>query len=135
MHHTFVKPFDGAKEEAQLLTRLKFRPKEWRKAHKNQDWSVFKEPLTLEHGPAHLEPPGIPDIKWQELYDKWRKLIPLDKRTIKWFKEDPGVERRAKVQANSKKAKATRRQRTATKVSAAEAATMATAPTEVNNSI
>ncbi|CAB9497864.1 expressed unknown protein [Seminavis robusta] len=129
MHHMFVRTFDGTREDPQLLTRLKHRPTNWRKAIKSGDWTCFKEPVGFEGSPTLLTPPGIADIKWVELYDKWRPLIPPESRTIKWFNEDPGLERRNKVSSNSEAARATRAARTKTKVSAAEAARMATAAT------
>ena len=60
-----------------------------------------------------LQPPGIQDIKWRELYDKWRPLIPEDKRKgLKYLEEDPGQERRERVKAQTKTSKQQRQQRT-----------------------
>ena len=68
---------------------------------------------------AELEPcgkVGMKDIKWVELFDKWRPLIP-DEFRAKWkyYAEDPGTERRDKVKNNKKKSKEQRVARTTTK--------------------
>lgn len=59
-----------------------------------------------------IPPPGIQDIKWRELYDKWRPLIPEDKRSgLRYFTEDPGKERRQKVKEHTNKSKQQRKDR------------------------
>jgi hypothetical protein len=66
------------------------------------------------------EPEMIPctnvlDIKWKELYDKWGKFIPQEKKAEwKYYCEDPGAERRKKVKTHTKESKSTRKQRTRT---------------------
>ena len=67
--------------------------------------------------PEVLQHPGMKDIKYKELHDKWRPLIPLHKRDeYKYYKDDPGEEIRGKVKANKKAAKAARAGRTASNV-------------------
>ena len=67
--------------------------------------------------PEILQYPGMKDIKYKELYDKWRPLIPHHKRDeYKYYKDDPGEEIRGKVKANTKAAKAARQGRTASNV-------------------
>ena len=75
------------------------------------DWSnPNNKPEVLQH-------PGMKDIKYKELYDKWRPLIPIHKREeYKYYKDDPGEEIRGKVKANTKAAKAARAGRTASNV-------------------
>ena len=59
--------------------------------------------------------PGMQDIKWIELYDKWRPLVPEQHRKgFKFFEEDPGPERRAKVKSHTKEAKKQRKERSVT---------------------
>jgi hypothetical protein len=63
--------------------------------------------------PTPVDPVAILDIKWMELYDKWKKFVP-EESIAKWryYNEDPGQERRDKVKRNRKKTKATRKART-----------------------
>jgi hypothetical protein len=57
-----------------------------------------------------LPRPGIQDIKWVELYTKYAKLIPEEKRASwKYYNEDPGPEIRSRVSINSMEAKAVKR--------------------------
>ena len=56
--------------------------------------------------------PGLPDIKWRELYDKWRPLVPECKwAEFKYFANDPGVERRNNVRTELGMTKEQRKQR------------------------
>jgi len=81
---------------------------------------VKKECVSTDWGnisnmPDVLKHPGMKDIKYKELYDKWRPLIPIEKRKeYKYYNEEPGEVIRGKVKANTKQAKATRSSRTAT---------------------
>jgi hypothetical protein len=70
--------------------------------------------LTLEEPPS-IPPVEILDIKWVELYDKWGKFIPLDKKTEwRYYHEDPGPVRRKAIKSNTKAAKLARKGRTRT---------------------
>jgi len=74
----------------------------------NTDWSRICKP-------EMMKPPGMKDIKWKELFDKWKPLIPLEKRKeYRYYNEDPGKERRDNVKGNTKASKKARKERTAT---------------------
>jgi hypothetical protein len=69
----------------------------------------------LTDWPDHLPQPGIQDIKWVELYYKWRPLIPEHKRKeLRYFAEDPGYERRNRVKKHTRASKKQRKQRSRT---------------------
>jgi hypothetical protein len=75
------------------------------------DWSA--EDLAQ---PEMIEEPGIQDIKWREIFDKWGPLITAEKRKEwKYLHVDPGKERRDKVRDHTKASKKQRRERTITK--------------------
>jgi hypothetical protein len=80
------------------------------------DWSA--EDLAQ---PELIEAPGIQDIKWKELFDKWGPLVP-DKKRKQWkfLSEDPGIARRGKVRDHTKESKKQRRERSITKEPGAE---------------
>ena len=65
--------------------------------------------------PEPITTSGMVDIKWKELYDKWGKYIPEDKKKEwKYYNEDPGPERRKLVRKHTKESKTTRKGRTRT---------------------
>jgi hypothetical protein len=65
--------------------------------------------------PDELVPPGMPDIKWVELHDKWRPLVPREEHhKWKYFLNDPGPEVRQKVKTHSKKSRTDRKDRSRT---------------------
>ena len=77
----------------------------------NTDWS------NRANKPEMLQYPGMKDIKYKELYDKWRPLVPVAKRKeYKCYDIDPGESIRGKVKANTKAAKAALTGRTASNV-------------------
>jgi len=97
-----VREFHGAPEVIQQLVK-----RNW----KNKDW------FPLGTQPEQLQHPGMKDIKYKELYDKWRPLIPVEKRKeYKCYNDDPGDEMRGKVKKESKESKAARKNRSATNV-------------------
>ena len=56
--------------------------------------------------PKELPIPGMPDIKWLELYDKWRHLIPtIYHNDFKYYCINPGPDIRKKLKANAKASK------------------------------
>jgi hypothetical protein len=62
-----------------------------------------------------LEAVGMKDIKWVTLYDKWRPLVPHDKRaTFKYYHTDPGPQRRANIKENKKLSAELRKNRSVT---------------------
>ena len=68
-------------------------------------WLALEEPQSI---PAA----GIQYIKWAELFDKWKKFIPLDRRSKwKYYNEDMPADKRAALKghtADSKKKRKTR---------------------------
>ena len=78
--------------------------------------STFKSPLKQLHNEwihvehlqhpdeaAILPIPGIQDIKWVELYDKFRMLIPVEyHKEWFYFTTPPQMERYEKLKANKK---------------------------------
>jgi hypothetical protein len=77
-----IQEFDGAKVEKQLLVL---------KDHRETDWKPF---FVLETIPA----PGLPDIKWNELYKKWGKFVPEDKKKgLLYFMNEPTEDVKQKI--------------------------------------
>ena len=74
--------------------------------------------MTLEKLNNLLQPlprPGLRDIKWKTLYDKWRPMVPVELRKDYFpFYTDPGDERREKVAEASKKELEARKKRSIT---------------------
>jgi hypothetical protein len=91
-----IQEYNGAGVETQLLVL---------KAHRETDWS---ESFELERVP----PPGLADIKWNELYKKWGKFVPEDKKHgLLYFCKEPTAEVKKMIAAQSAKAKAVRHER------------------------
>ena len=69
------------------------------------DWRpLFK----LDNVPA----PGLPDIKWNELYSKWGKFVPEDKKKgLSYFMEEPPASIKKKIAAQRAIAKSAREKR------------------------
>jgi len=94
--------YNGAEPKQKALVK---------KPHLHTDWideavgDLFGKPKDIV---------GLQDIKWIELYDKWRRLIPVEERTFRYIKEDPGPERRAKVKKHTGEAKKQRQDRSRT---------------------
>jgi hypothetical protein len=59
---------------------------------------------------------GMQDIKWIELYDKWRPLVPEAEQQYYYIKTKPGPEVRAKVKKHTKDTKTQRKERSRTEV-------------------
>ena len=60
--------------------------------------------------------PGMPDIKWVELYKKWGKFVPEDKKKkFKYYHEKPPETIATQVKEASKAAKDARKARTKSK--------------------
>jgi hypothetical protein len=95
-----IQEYDGQPVEKQTLVK-KTAPTDW--------YEGFVDSLDT------LPRPGIQDIKWVELYAKYAKLIPEEKRSEwRYYNEDPGPEIRSRVSKNSMEAKAIKRKRTST---------------------
>ena len=62
-----------------------------------------------------LQPPGIQTIKWIELHDKWKPLVPRQYWSqFHLYSEDPGPERRQQVKKQLKESKQHRQKRVRT---------------------
>lgn len=60
----------------------------------------------------HIQPPGIQAIKWIELHDKWKPLVPRQYWSqFHLYSEDPGQERRQQVKKQLKQSKQQRHDR------------------------
>jgi len=78
--------------------------------YKDKDWGAIDFAT-----PNRIPEPRLQDIKWKELYDKWRPLVPPSKhKDWKFFSTDPGVKRCAVVSTNTKKSKKLRTERSRT---------------------
>jgi hypothetical protein len=78
------------------------------RAYTDEEWKLMSDPDVI----AAVD---ILDIKWKELYDKWGKYIPQEKK-VEWryYSQDPGPSRRSLVKKHTKESKSTRRTRTRT---------------------
>ena len=91
-----IQEHDGAAIEHQVLVLPEYRDVDWR--------PLFK----LEIVPA----PGLPDIKWNELYSKWGKFVPEDKKQgLSYFVEEPPATVKRKIAAQRAQAKSAREKR------------------------
>jgi hypothetical protein len=73
-----------------------------------------------------IPPPGLPDIKWNELYKKWGKFVPEDKKKgLLYFMNEPTEDVKRKISEQAAKAKEARAMR-----SRAGRSSSATAPIE-----
>jgi hypothetical protein len=60
-----------------------------------------------------MVPPSLPDIKWNEIYSKWGKFVPENrKHCLKYYVEKPPMELKKKIAAQYAQAKAVRATRT-----------------------
>ena len=76
--------------------------------NKGREWWMKQ----LEDCMEACEEPGMPDIKWCELYFKWGRYVPQEKKKdFKYYSERPPKDMIEKVKGNSKENKATRKGR------------------------
>jgi hypothetical protein len=88
-----VQEYGGAPVTRELLVNEPFRDVDWR--------SLFQLQAIV--------PPGLPDIKWNELYSKWGKFVPENRKPgLKYFMEKPPVEVKKRIAEQSAQAKAVR---------------------------
>jgi hypothetical protein len=89
-HSLWKQLSDGTEAVQQVLVRQEYRTVDW-------------APLIL---PKRCPVPGMADIKWKELYYKWRPLIPAD-RWEHWdyLKYKPDEKTMAKVKEHTKESK------------------------------
>jgi hypothetical protein len=73
---------------------------------RNRDWRPL---FALQQ----VVPPGLPDIKWNELYAKWGKYVPENrKHGLKYYVSPPPPSIKATIAKQSAEAKKARSQRT-----------------------
>ncbi len=105
-YYIMLQEYDGATISRQLLVKKAF--------HGNDvDWN--KEVAKLKVIPS----PGLPDIKWNELYYKWGRFIPEDQKQglIYYVKKPPSeVKRQIQEQSAAEKSARKKRSRTAGKM-------------------
>jgi hypothetical protein len=87
----------GAPVRRVVLVKKEFQQRDWRPLF------ILKE----------LVPPGLPDIKWNELYSKWGRFVPEDKKgQLKYYVEKPPASLKKAIAEQSAQAKAARAKRT-----------------------
>lgn len=87
---------DGAPEELQPMVTRNFQDCDW-------------QPLFKLQG---VVPPGLPDIKWLELYSKWGRFVPQDRKSgLKYFVEEPPKEIKERIKKQSKASRDARSKR------------------------
>jgi hypothetical protein len=98
----YLQTHEGAAETKVLSVKKDYRDKD------DDFWLQLPEPETIP-------PPGMQDIKWKELFDKWGPIIPPEKKSeFRFYHEDPGPERRKQVKQQQDKAKKQRAERSRT---------------------
>ena len=91
-----IQEYSGAPPTRQLLVLRAYREADWRPLFKLQQ----------------LKPPGLPDIKWNELYAKWGKFVPEDRKAgLKYFTEKPPESVKKAIAEQTAGAKAARSKR------------------------
>jgi hypothetical protein len=62
--------------------------------------------------PQVIPPPGLPDIKWNELYSNWVGFVPEDrKQGLKYFVEEPPASLKKAIAAHGAEARSARNKR------------------------
>ena len=97
----WVSEFHGSPEVEQRLVKPPFRA--------DDGW--------YHNVPETLQAPGLPDIKWNELYKNWRKFVPAELwPTWKYYDEDLPEDKKKNLKAASNKTKKARGDRARTVV-------------------
>jgi hypothetical protein len=79
------------------------------------DYRLHPTQFWKDQTPATIAPPGIQDIKWQELYFKWGAYVPqLKKQQWCYYIDKPPQEKIAKVRGANKVSRKQRQTRTRT---------------------
>ena len=95
-NHMIIQESARSQPTRQLLVLKAYREVDWRQLFKLQK----------------LTPPGLLDIKWNELYSKWGKFVPEDRKSgQKYFTEQPPASLKKAIAAQAAEAKATRANR------------------------
>ena len=91
-----IQEFSGSDIQRQELVK---------KPYHNADWkSLFNL--------AVVPPPGLPDIKWNELYAKWGRFVPEDhKKGLKYYTNKPPASLKKSLEEHSRKAREARAKR------------------------
>jgi hypothetical protein len=96
-----VQEYDGAPITRQLLVKKAFQ--------QGIDWNEEIKKLEV------IPPPGLPDIKWNELYYKWGRFVPEDrKQGLVYFHKAPPEAVKRKIASQSAMAKQVREKRSRT---------------------
>ena len=91
-----VQEYSGAPAVRQQLVLEDYCDMDWKQLFKLQS----------------LTPPGLPDIKWNELYSKWGKFVPEDRKAgLKYYTEKPPASLKKAIAQQSAQAKAARAKR------------------------
>ena len=106
-----IQEFAGAPPSRQILVKKAFREADWTKLFDLQE----------------LTPPGLPDIKWNELYSKWGRFVPEHRKSgLKYYLERPPQAVKDAIKEQSAQEKAARKKRSrsgaSTKTAAAQPA-------------
>jgi hypothetical protein len=92
----YTRTHDGAEEVEQWIVKKDYR----------DNSECFKTDPKIER------PIGIQNIKWIELYKKWRPLVPKDRwPKFRYYNEDPGLARTREVSESTKQSKNKRQKR------------------------
>jgi len=103
----YLYEYDGEAPKKQVLVRPPYRDIDW-----------TDEALSLLSAKQRV---GLQEIKWIELYDKWRPLIPVERQTFHYIRNPPTLDSRNKVKLHTKESKKQRKERSRTEEQAAKA--------------
>ncbi len=92
-----IQEYAGAPVTRKVLVNKAFRDADWNQLFRLQE----------------LTPPGLPDIKWNELYLKWGRFVPEHRKSgLKYYVEQPPAALKKAIAEQSAQAKAARAKRT-----------------------
>ena len=92
----YINEWNGEEDKVQSLVKVAFRD--------DNEWYL--------KDPQQAVPPGLQYIKWKEMNDKWRPLVPQDRwKEWKYFDEDIQPEKRKEVTEHQTAAKKQRKGR------------------------
>ena len=112
-----IQEHDGAPIEKQVLVLPEFQEIDWA--------PLFQLDV--------VPPPGLPDIKWNELYSKWGRFIPEDKKAgLSYYSQEPPATIKKKIAAQRAQAKSAREKRSREGVDDATVAKKKSAPKRIS---
>lgn len=95
-NNVWIQEYNGAPISKQMLVKNAYLNSDWRK--------VFKLDV--------VPPPKLPDIKWNELYYKWGRFVPEDrKKGLVYFCKEPPASVKKKINEQVQQAKQAREKR------------------------